>query len=192
MWSSSRTTDAAFPPASRVEAAGPPAAAMTDEPSFQAFFQETAAPLRAYVARVLGSATAADDIVQEAFLRLLRLSAPPSETDHLRALLFRIAGNLIVDHWRRQRRHRILAEEVPDKPVAPRDVGLRVDMMRTFQRLSPQQRQLLWLAYVEGADHHEIARTLGLRPLSVRVLLFRARRKLAQMIDAGKPREGER
>jgi DNA-directed RNA polymerase specialized sigma24 family protein len=44
---------------------------------------------------------------------------------------------------------------------------------------------------VEGADHHEIARTLGLRPLSVRVLLFRARRKLAQLIGA-KPRDGER
>ena len=65
-------------------------------------------------------------------------------------------------------------------------------MTRTFQRLRPQQRQLLWLAYVEGADHHEIARALGLRPLSVRVLLFRARRKLAQLIEARKPGDGER
>ncbi len=192
MWSNSRATDVPFPPAVRAEADSAAAPAMRDEQSFQAFFQETAGPLRAYAVSVLGGVTNADDIVQEAFLRLLRQPAPPADPDHLRALLFRIAGNLIVDHWRRQRRLRIAGEEFPESSVAPRDIGLRVDMMRTFQRLSPQQRQLLWLAYVEGADHHEIARTLGLRPLSVRVLLFRARRKLAQMIEAGKPREGER
>jgi RNA polymerase sigma-70 factor (ECF subfamily) len=164
---------------------------MTDEEAFHAFFQETAAPLRAYVVGVLGSTTSADDIVQDAFLRLLRLPAPPADQSHLRALLFRTAGNLIADQWRRQRRQGVVDGEVPERLVAPRDIGLRIDMKRTFQRLPPQQRQLLWLAYVEGADHHEIARTLGLRPLSVRVLLFRARRKLAQLIGA-KPRDGER
>jgi len=192
MWSNSPATDITFAPAPGVEAGSPPAAAMTDEQSSQAFFQETAGPLRAYVISVLGSATTADDIVQDAFLRLLRLPAPPADPNHLRALLFRIAGNLITDHWRRQSRRRIADAQVPDRPVAAYDVGLRVDMTRTFQRLRPQQRQLLWLAYVEGADHHEIARALGLRPLSVRVLLFRARRKLAQLIEAGKQPDGER
>lgn len=191
MWLNSRATEIAFVPASRADAVPPSANTMSDEESFHAFFQETAGPLRAYVVGVLGSATGADDIVQDAFLRLLRLPTPPADQSHRRALLFRIAGNLIADHWRGQRRQRVIEGEVPERPVAPRDIGLRVDMRRMFQQLSPQQRQLLWLAYVEGADHHEIARTLGLRPLSVRVLLFRARRKLAQLIGA-KPRDGER
>jgi RNA polymerase sigma-70 factor (ECF subfamily) len=43
----------------------------------------------------------------------------------------------------------------------------------------------MWLAYVEGADHCEIAETLGLREASVRVLLFRARRKLAHLLREG-------
>ena len=191
MWSASRASDAAFAAAPRSESEARPATAMIDEQSFQALFQETASPLRAYVISVLGNATAADDIVQETFLRLLRSATPPP-LDQMRPVLFRIAGNLIVDHWRRQGRQNIAVDAVPDRPVAPRDVALRIDMTRTFQRLRPQQRQLLWLAYVEGADHHEIARLLGVRPLSVRVLLFRARRKLAQLIDAPERREGER
>jgi RNA polymerase sigma-70 factor, ECF subfamily len=60
---------------------------------------------------------------------------------------------------------------------------LRLDMIRMFQQLTPQQRQMMWLAYVEGADHREIAAALGLREGSVRVLLHRARRRLASLIQ---------
>jgi RNA polymerase sigma-70 factor (ECF subfamily) len=65
-------------------------------------------------------------------------------------------------------------------------------MARVFERLNPQQRQLMWLAYVEGADHREIAAALGLRERSVRVLLHRTRRKLAQLLSAGGRRPEER
>ena len=69
------------------------------------------------------------------------------------------------------------------------DPALRVDMMRVFGQLKPQQRQLMWLAYVEGASHLEIATALGLRERSVRVLLHRARRRLAALLRAtGSPR----
>ena len=44
--------------------------------------------------------------------------------------------------------------------------------------LAPRDRALLWLAHVEGYDHREIARVLGLQESSVRVILFRARKKL--------------
>jgi RNA polymerase sigma-70 factor, ECF subfamily len=61
---------------------------------------------------------------------------------------------------------------------------LRLDMIRVFRQLKPQQRQMMWLAYVEGADHREIASALGVREGSVRVLLHRARRKLAALLRA--------
>jgi RNA polymerase sigma-70 factor (ECF subfamily) len=59
------------------------------------------------------------------------------------------------------------------------------DAMAMFAQLKPQEQSLLWLAYVEGFDHREIAATLRLREKSVRVLLFRARRRLAALL--GKP-----
>jgi RNA polymerase sigma-70 factor (ECF subfamily) len=62
---------------------------------------------------------------------------------------------------------------------------LRLDMIRMFQQLRPQERQMLWLAYVEGANRQEIADTLELRDPSVRGLLHRARRKLASLLKTG-------
>ena len=58
-------------------------------------------------------------------------------------------------------------------------------MRQTFGRLKPRERQLLWLAYVEGSNHQEIADCTGLRAGSVRLLLFRARHKLAELISKG-------
>jgi RNA polymerase sigma-70 factor (ECF subfamily) len=154
-----------------------------DEACFEAFYRSTAVPLRAYVVRAMGHAAPADDIVQEAYLRVLRTPPPTRDPQQLRAFVFRVASNLMVDHWRRRGRERDASERRLDEPdpVQP-DIALRVDMTRTFERLRPQQRQLMWLAYVEGNDHREIAAALGLRERSVRVLLHRARRKLATLL----------
>ena len=157
-----------------------------DEQAFHACYRRTAGPLRAYVARVMGSVSHADDIVQEAYLRLLRVERPSDDPAVQRALLIRIASNLMVDHWRRTRR------ELPES-AAPVELGadgpdlaLRLDMARVFGALRPEQRQLVWLAYVERASHKEISAAIGVRERSVRVLLHRAKRKLAEILgEAG-------
>jgi RNA polymerase sigma-70 factor, ECF subfamily len=157
------------------------AADVMDEESFRIFHQRTAGPLRAYATRVLGNATHADDIVQESYLRLLRQPTAHQDLQRLRAMLFRIASNLMIDHWRSRRRE--VAEVAGRERGAPGpDLPLRLDMERVFQRLSPQQRQMMWLAYVEGADHGEIAEALGLRRGSIKVLLSRVRHKLAKLL----------
>jgi RNA polymerase sigma-70 factor (ECF subfamily) len=162
-----------------------------DEHAFHVFYSETARPLRAYVARVLGDINQVDDIVQESFLKLLRLPAPPDNPQQLRPLLFRIASNLVNDDWRRRHRAMKAAEAHPVESNRPNpDVALRLDMIRVFQQLNMQQRQMMWLAHVEGADHREIAVALGLREGSVRVLLHRARRKLASLLQAVTPPGG--
>ena len=51
-----------------------------------------------------------------------------------------------------------------------------------MSRLKARERAMLWLAYAEGASHREIAEVLGLRPASMKLLLFRARRKLAALL----------
>jgi len=48
--------------------------------------------------------------------------------------------------------------------------------------LKPREREILWLAYAEGASHKEIADVLGLRAPSVRLLLFRARQKMLKLL----------
>ena len=157
---------------------------MMDERAFQTIYRQTAVPLRRYAARVMGSVARADDVVQETYLRLLRQSPSTEDPREIRAWLFRIASNLIIDHWRRHK-HEAPASEAAERQSHDPDAALRIDMARTFQRLRPQERQLMWLAHVEGASHREIAATLGLSEGSIRVLLSRARRKLADLLRAG-------
>jgi RNA polymerase sigma-70 factor (ECF subfamily) len=126
-----------------------------DERRFHDLYARTAAPLRAYIVRTLGSAAHADDVLQETYLRLLRSPLPTHDPDELRAYAYRIASNLVVDHWRSLRRVSDVA--VPDGPAVSRDPSLRLDIGRVFARLTPRERQLVWLAHVEGAAHEEIA-----------------------------------
>ena len=145
-------------------------------------YRETAGPLRAYAARALGNPSQADDVVQETYFRLLRAPVSFDTGNELRAYLFRIASNLIADHFRKQKRESPLTD-APDSAVQEGDRSSRVDMERVFSLLRPRERQLLWLAHVEGANSHELAKALGLREGSVRVLLLRARKKLAALIN---------
>ncbi|MGC4085163.1 MAG: RNA polymerase sigma factor [Vicinamibacterales bacterium] len=163
---------------------------LLDEREFHALYARTAVPLRAYVTRMLGNATHADDIVQETYLRILRRPVPTHDLDELRAYVFRIASNLVVDHWRAHKRES--ADTVPDLSASGPDQGLRVDIARLFARLKPRERQLVWLAHVEGADHKEIAATLGLRAASIRVLLSRARQRFARLLRENGHTPGER
>src|SRR5262249_20797861 len=154
---------------------------MIDEQAFHALYRRTAGSLRTYAARVLGNATYADDIVQETYLRLVRSPPGTDDPQQVRAFLFRVARRPINHYWRRGRHELGRADQSLDAcSAAGPDIPLRLDMARVFARLTPQQRQLMWLAYVEGADHREIATALGLRERSVRVILHRTRRKLAQ------------
>src|SRR5215467_11316819 len=83
------------------ESLAEPDAAMNEE-AFTAFYQRTARPVWAYLARVSGSPTLADDLVQESYLRFLGASIRWSEGEiACRRYLFRIATNLLRDYWRR-------------------------------------------------------------------------------------------
>jgi RNA polymerase sigma-70 factor (ECF subfamily) len=154
--------------------------AQLDEAAFSAFYATQARQLWAYVYRVTGNSADADDVVQEAFLRLLR-SGPGTNDEERRRFLFRVASNLMVDRWRRGKREgRDQPESVPEVAVparAPDD-----DVARTFAELSARERALLWLAYVEGATHQEIAASLGVGTRSIKVLLFRAKRRLRGLL----------
>ncbi len=163
-----------------------------DEARFRLLYQQTARPLRAYLRRSCGDATLADDLLQEAYYRLLRSGFDRDDELECRKYLFRIATNLVRDHFRGRRPQ---TDELPELPVAGGQhdaVQLRSDVGSVFTEMTPRDRQLLWLAYVEGASHREIAEALGLREASMRSMLFRARQRMAELLrDRGLGPEGE-
>jgi RNA polymerase sigma-70 factor (ECF subfamily) len=154
-----------------------------DEPVFRAFYERTAAPLLGYLMRACGERALAEDLWQEAYCRFLTSETPEMDERQARSYLFQIATNLMRDRWRRPREERP-AEGVHEVPSHEPPLDLKLGMRQAFQRLKPRERQLLWLAYVEGSNHKEIADCTGLRAGSIRLLLFRARRRLAELIGA--------
>jgi RNA polymerase sigma-70 factor (ECF subfamily) len=162
-----------------------------DEPEFLELYERTARRLRAYLRRLTGDAGLADDLLQEAYLRLLQYARLGASEGERVAFLYRAATNLVYDHWRRKRREGAGLRALPWGPHQTVPVTLGADMTAVFERLSPRDRAILWLTHVEGWSHAEVARILGLNALSVRVLAFRARAALARHIRRAGLQPGE-
>jgi RNA polymerase sigma-70 factor (ECF subfamily) len=164
-------------------------ASAVDEDAFQKIYDGTARPLWAYLLRVSGRRNVADDLLQDTYCRFLgrkavegRIAMNEAET---RSYLFRIATNLLRDRWRRgdgAPEGDIQDEQAAETADAYDDPAAKIDVRRAMQALKPRARQLLWLAYVEGMSHAEIAAVTGLSALSIRLLLFRARRQAAGLL----------
>jgi RNA polymerase sigma-70 factor (ECF subfamily) len=152
-----------------------------EEARFEAFYRANAGSLWSYLYRITGDAAAADDLVQKAFFRFLRANPVVASEEHMRRWLSRTATNLALDHFREMKRERSRDVEAPPVHAEPREV-LRHDMMKIFGQLKPRERALLWLAHVEEADHEDIGEALGVKAKSVKVLLFRARKRLGEML----------
>ena len=159
---------------------------MTEE-AFRAFYELTARPVWAYLARITGDARLADDLLQEAYYRFLRTRADFESDDHRRNYLFRIATNLARDHRRRsstQERH-LMETSRNGEALGPHESDRavrRLDLARAMDRMKPRERSLLWLAYAQGCSHEEIAAVLGVKKASLKALLFRARKRLLGLL----------
>ena len=155
-----------------------------DSDVFAGFYQHSAPGLRAYLVRVSGNPTLADDLVQESYLRFLCAKCPEGGEVNYRRYLYRIATNLLRDHWRKPQAARL--EEIPEQFLASQNsasqVDSRVRLDPAMAQMRPRERQLLWLAHAEGYSHREIAEITGLGAASIRLLLFRARRKIARLL----------
>lgn len=167
--------------------------ALMDEATFQAFYRRHGRALWSYLCRMTGNEAHADDLVQDAFCKFLVAPVGDLDESAQRAYLFRIGTNLVIDQYRRRTREQAVLDQLPGHAVAggaggtgsagrPQPSALSIDMARTFAELKPRERALLWLAYVEGSEHDEIAQSLGLKSKSIRVLLFRARHRLAALL----------
>jgi len=152
-----------------------------NESAFRIFYERTSAPLLRFLVCITRKPDLAEDILQETYCRLLTARLPAMDERQMRNYLFRIASNLVRDRWRRTK-DLLPAENAVEIPAPASHLERKLGVRRAFERLKPRERQLLWLAYVEGSSHQEIAESTGLRCGSIRLLLFRARRKMADLM----------
>lgn len=160
-----------------------------DEEAFRGFYTRTSGMIWAYLARATNDPATADDLLQEAYYRLLRSTMAFESEDHRKNYLFRIATNLIRDRFRRPRIDNAQFPEhgeadIPASGDLAQQTQQRADLKRAMAKLTQRERELVLLAYGQGSTHQEIAGALGLKTGSIKPLLFRARRKLARILTS--------
>ena len=154
---------------------------LTSQPEFEAFYQCTARLLHGYLCRLSRDPATADEILQEAYVRLI--NAPEMEEHVRKAYLYRTASNLLHDRWRKQKRERKFWELENVSEVMHQNLGLPLDVSSVFEKLSAMDRAVLWLAHVEQFSHKETACILGMKEKSIRVILFRARARARDLFE---------
>ncbi len=134
--------------------------------------------------RLVDDAVAAEDIVQEAMVRLWSQAA---RFDARRALLttwlYRIVSNLAIDHRRRRRPVALpddfdVADTAPGAEVMLEQAEDHASLDAAMAALPPRHRMAIALVYEEGLSGAETARVLGLSAKAVERLLARARATL--------------
>jgi RNA polymerase sigma-70 factor (ECF subfamily) len=126
--------------------------------------------LRAFARRKVGNATTAEDLVQEA---CLRLASTQTETiDNPRAFLYRVVGNLVIDHRRKERtRTRNLVSLTNDVDVHDETPNVERQLVakqrlailsRAITELPLRCRECFVMRRFDGLDQDEIARRMGI------------------------------
>ncbi len=155
------------------------ATAAAGEEGFRQLYEATSRPLWGYLHHASGHADVADDLLQETYCRFLARRAPAMDAAQVKSYLFRIATNLLRDRFRSRE---AMTGPEPGETGVEQDEDGRLDVREAMRQLKPRERELLWLAYVEGMSHTEIAAATGLSALSIRMLLYRARRKAGRIL----------
>jgi RNA polymerase sigma-70 factor, ECF subfamily len=154
---------------------------------FDSVFEQLYPSLFRYLHRLTADGDVAEDIAQEAFVRLLKQSLPEHE---IRPWLFTVAMNLVRDRARKaERRQRLLTTaptlvtrpSLPDEDIERTE---RIDAVRMILRQLPERDRQLLLMREEGFKYDEIARVVGVAPASVGTLIARALKKFVAAFDA--------
>jgi RNA polymerase sigma-70 factor (ECF subfamily) len=153
-----------------------------------AIFTEQREALTRFLTRRLGNMAAAEDLAQEAWLRIARGGTPAIANP--RAYLFRIAANLAVDYQRSESRRLLAADEIealldiPDEAPDAAAIATARDELIALQRaldeLPARRRAIFLAARLGGRTHREIAGDLG---VSIRTVEINVQRALEHCAD---------
>ncbi|MBI2214763.1 MAG: RNA polymerase sigma factor [Acidobacteria bacterium] len=137
--------------------------------------------------RLTRSRQDADDIVQEAFLRAYRNLHAFDGRSSFGTWLYRIAANSAFDMMRSAQRHPTeeLGERDVPSPVAKEpatQIGIRAAVESAMKLLSGNERTAFVLRHFEGMSIDEISEVLGIEPNAVKNTIFRAVRKLREVL----------
>ena len=161
-----------------------PAPLPAPEATAEALWQAFATPLRAFLRRRVNSDADADDLLQEVFVRIHRRLPTLQDTSKLQGWVYRIARNVLIDHYRRRREHQPMEFELEgDDPTGETLVDLRPSLRRFIAELPPAYREPLVRHEYQGESLEAVAIALGLTLTATKSRVRRARLMLRAMLE---------
>lgn len=143
---------------------------------FLQLFQPHSQDLHRFLIRKMGCAATAADVLQETWLRILKLD-PHSPIDNPRSLFFRIAVNLVIDHKRKAAReaHHVIEEglqnNIPDQAPSLETVVFSKQQFAALHAavaaLPPKRRTVFLMLKRDHKTYAEVAAALGISESSV-------------------------
>jgi RNA polymerase sigma-70 factor (ECF subfamily) len=160
-----------------------------DKQALEGIYEQYNLDIYRYAFRLLNESDLAEECVAETFHRLLIAARGGTNFENIRAYLYRIAHNWITDHHRRNPVREVSLED--DLHADPEGnpsvlVSQKMDRQRVRQalmQLSPEQRQVIELRFVENWSHQEVADALGKSVDATRALQYRAVEALRQLLS---------
>jgi RNA polymerase sigma factor (sigma-70 family) len=155
-----------------------------DNQAFEQLYVAHAKAIHTLALRLTGHHAAAEDIVQETFLRMFGFLSDLRDDTPLRPWLKRVASNLAIDRIRRE--HRYAGDEtVWQTESADPSPPSSTEALAFLQRLAPLARTLVWLHAMEGWSHTELARRFGRSESWSKSILSRSLARLREELETG-------
>ena len=130
-----------------------------------------------------GDRAAAEDLTQEAFVRICGRFGHLRDPERLKGYLFRTITNLARSRWRRSQLHdRVVAREVPTISTDAVDIDRREELWRALLELPVRQRTAIFLRYYQDMSEVQAADVLGCSPSAVKSLVAHAMQKLRKQV----------
>ncbi len=163
-----------------------------DSAAFEEVYCRYHPVLSSYGMRMTGDPEFVADVIQNLFVKLIRNCRNLRRTDNLKYYLLTAFRNRVFDEYRKGNQSVPLEEndrffvydKMPDSSFEADDEEMRVtaSLEKALEHLSKRQREILYLYYVKGLTHAQIANMLGINRQSSKNLLFRALMHLRNMV----------
>jgi RNA polymerase sigma-70 factor (ECF subfamily) len=144
-------------------------------------FERYHLPIFDYLCRMTGNRAAAEDLVQDVFMRVLKYRSTFRDEGRFETWLFRIARNARADYFRGRSGFEQVSDDGVDVPSSDMSAARRLErdrdvarLQRALMLLRDDRRELIVLARYREMTHEQIGNLLGIEPGAVKVRLHRA------------------
>jgi RNA polymerase sigma factor (sigma-70 family) len=157
-----------------------------DPDAFESLFRQYQSDVYRWIVRIVRNSATAEDLTVETFWRMYKARGRfDPAIGNCGAWLRRIATNAAIDHLRHSRQEIPLLHDPVDtaQPRADEQLGLRHEILRALNGLTPRVRVAVLLALVEEESYESIAQALEISESAVKLRVFRGVRILRKSLS---------